>query len=127
METVQRLEGRLASLTVESTDAEADLRRRLAESESQAKVAFALVNKVQNSVLANGKANGRAATSNDVELLVKLCMMEQRCESYCSTMADQQKVIERLTKEKSELADELRGRHEDQDRAQGYGPVRYTG
>lgn len=130
MEAVQRLEGRLASLTTESTDAEADLRRRLVESENQAKVALALVDKVKSKVLANGKANGHsnhsAAATSDAELLLKLCMMEQRCESYCSTMAEQQKTIERLTKEKSELANDLENRRVGEGHELGYGPVRYT-
>lgn len=111
VETVQRLEGRLASLTAESTDAEADLRHKLAESEQQAKAAFALASKLQDKMTAVDEAveqssDSTLASADTAELREEISILKQRCESYRSMMDEQEKLVEKLEEENWKLVND---------------------
>lgn len=114
VEAAQRLSGRLASLTTESTDAEADLKRRLAGSRDLRKAAVARSNKLEEDILAAKKViddlrreigDGKNAElrKKSEELLERLRKVEQHCEGYRSAAVDQQKFIEKLSKENAKL------------------------
>lgn len=114
-EAVQRLEGRLASLTTESTDAEADLKRRLAGSRDQRKAAVARSNKLEVDVLAAKKViddlRREIGEGMNADLLERLRKVEQHCDGYRSAALDQQKLIEKLSKENAKLAGDFGRQH----------------
>ncbi|KAM0701160.1 hypothetical protein Q7P35_011521 [Cladosporium inversicolor] len=116
MEAVKQLEGRLASLTTESTDAEKDLKRQIADAKGQVKAAAARSSKLEGGILAANKTidnlrRHESAAGEKANLLNKLRKVEQHCEGYRSTASDQQKLIEKLSNENMKLVGELGRQH----------------
>ena len=116
VEAVQQLEGRLASLTAESTAIEKDLKRQVADAKSQLKVAAARSSKLEGGILAanttiNGFRRHESAEGEKADLLKKLRRAEQHCEGYRSTATDQQKIIDKLSKENTKLVGDLGRQH----------------
>ena len=116
VEAVKQLEGRLASLTSESTDTEKDLKRQVADAKSQVKAAAARSSMLEGGVTAAKKIiddlrRRESAGDEKADLLNKLRKVEQHYEGYRSTATDQQKLIEKLSKENTKLVGELGRQH----------------
>jgi hypothetical protein len=112
IEAVKQLEGRLASLTTEATDAEINLKRQVAAASGQVKAAAACSSKLEGDILAANKTIDdlrrlESAEGEKADLLNRLRRMEQHCEGYRSTATDQQTLIEKLSKENAKLVGEL--------------------
>ena len=116
VEAVQLLEGRLASLTTESSAIEKDLKRQVEDVKGQLKAAAARSSKLEGEVLAASKTIGdlrrrEPAEGEKADLLNRLRRVEQHCEGYRSTATDQQKIIEKLSKENAKLVGNLGRQH----------------
>jgi hypothetical protein len=114
-ENTRRLENRLSSLTIEYTDTETDLKKRMAGSRDQLKAAVILNKKLQGDMLERSKMfeelrQRKTVEDKDGDLLDKLRKVEHHCEGYRKTTADQQKLIEQLSKENTKLVRDC-GRH----------------
>jgi chromosome segregation ATPase len=112
VEAVEQLEGRLASLTTESMDNEKDLKGQVADVRGQWKAAASRSSKLESEVLADNKTidnlrRRESAGGEKADLLNRLHRVEQHCEGYRSTATDQQKLIEKLSKENAKLVGEL--------------------
>jgi chromosome segregation ATPase len=112
VEAVEQLEGRLASLTTESMDNEEDLKGQVADVRGQWKAAASRSSKLESEVLADNKTidnlrRRESAGGEKADLLNRLHRVEQHCEGYRSTATDQQKLIEKLSKENAKLVGEL--------------------
>jgi hypothetical protein len=112
VEAVEQLERRLASLTTESTDNEKDLKRQVADVKGQLMAATSRSRKLESEVLAANKTidnlrRCESARGEKADLLIRLHRVEQHCEGYRSTATDQQKFIEKLSKENAKLVCEL--------------------
>jgi hypothetical protein len=112
---IRRLEDRLSSLTIEYTDTETDLKKRMAGSRDQLKAAVILNKKLQGDMLERSKMfeelrQRKTVEDKDGDLLDKLRKVEHHCEGYRKTTADQQKLIEQLSKENTKLVRDC-GRH----------------
>jgi len=112
VEAVKELEGRLASLTTESMSAEKDLKRQVKEVKGQLKAAAARSSKLEGDVVSANKTIGdlrrrESAEGGKADLLNRLRKVEQHCEGYRSTATDQQKLIEKLSKENAKLVGDL--------------------
>jgi chromosome segregation ATPase len=109
---VQQLEGRLASLTTQFTKTDKDLKRQVTAAEGHSKAAAARSSKLEGDILA---ANTRISSfrhresteGENADLLKRLRKVEQHCEGYRSTATDQQKIIEKLSKEITKLVGDL--------------------
>lgn len=116
-ETVRKVEGRLTALTTDFSDAEADLKRHLAESKRKLKVTNDELVAFKRLPPPGGKASPigdmelassvNAAKATNADLTVKLHKVEQHCEGYRQVTEEQQKVIERLTKENKKLLSQV--------------------
>jgi hypothetical protein len=109
---VQELERRLASVTTEFMDTEMDLKRQVADVEGQLKTAAARSSKLEGDILAANKTiddlrRHESAEGEKAKLLNRLNRVKQHCESYRSTATDQQKLIEKLSKENARLVGDL--------------------
>jgi hypothetical protein len=116
VEAVQRLEGRLASLTTDSMEVEVDLKRQVADVKDQLKAALTRSRKLEGDVLAHGKMTAEicrreAAEGRNADLLERLRKVEQCCEGYRDTATEQQKIIEKLCKENAKLVNGLGRQH----------------
>lgn len=116
VEAVKQLEGRLASLTSEFTDAKKDLKRQVADAKGQVKAAAARSSKLEGGVTAAKKIiddlrRSESTGGEKADLFNKLRKVEQHCEGYRSTATDQQKLIEKLSKENAKLVGELGRQH----------------
>ena len=116
IEAVQQLEGRLASLTTQFTKSDKDLKRQVADARGQVKAAAARSSKLEGDILAanttiNGFRRRESAEGEKADLLNKLRRVEQHCEGYRSTAIDQQKIIEKLSKENTKLVGNLGRQH----------------
>lgn len=116
VEAVKQLEGRLASLTTEAADGEKDLKRQVADARGQVRVVAARSSKLEGDVLAANKTiddlrRRESAGGEKADLLNKLRKVEQHCEGYRSMATDQQKLIEKLSKENTKLVGELGRQH----------------
>jgi chromosome segregation ATPase len=114
VEAVKELEGRLASLTNESMDNEKDLKGQVADVRGQWKAAASRSSKLESEILAARKTidnlrRREPAGGEKADLLNMLHRVEQHCEGTRSTANDQQKLIEKLSKENAKLAGELGG------------------
>lgn len=109
---VRQLEGRLASLTTGSTEAEADSKRKVAVSQDQLKAAANSKNQLQGKSLIGTNLiedprRRDTVKGNNVDLFDKLRKAEHQCEGYRSVATEQQELIERLWKENTNLLREL--------------------
>lgn len=113
---VQQLEGRLASLTTEFTDTETDLKSQVTDVNRQLKAAATRSSKLEDDILAANKTiddlrRRESAEGEKADILDRLHKVEQHCEGYRCTANDQQKLIEKLSKENAKLVGELGGLH----------------
>lgn len=116
-ETVRKVEGRLTALTTDFSDAEADLKRQLAESKRKLKVTNDELVAFKRLRPPGGKGSPigdmelassvNAAKTTNADLTAKLHKVEQHCEGYRQVTEEQQKVIERLTKENQKLLSQV--------------------
>ncbi|GAB7333856.1 hypothetical protein MBLNU13_g05980t1 [Cladosporium sp. NU13] len=116
VEAVQQLEGRLASLTTESSATEKDLTRQVADAKGQLSAAAARSSKLEGDFFAANKTikdlrRRESVEGEKADLLNKLRRVEQYCEGYRSTATDQQKIIEKMSKENAKLVSDLGRMH----------------
>lgn len=109
---VQQLEGRLALLTTSATETQKDLKRQIADAKGQAEAAAVRSSKLEGEALAASKTiddlrRRESAEGDKADLLKRLRRVEQHCEGYRSTATDQQKIIEKLSKENTKLVGDL--------------------
>lgn len=112
VEAVQQLESRIASLTTESTDAEKVLKHQVSDARGQLKDAATRSSKLEGDLLAANKTidvlrHLESAEGDKADLLNRLRKVEQYCEGYRTTATDQQKIIEKLSKENTKLVGDL--------------------
>lgn len=116
VEAVQQLESRLASLATQFTKTDKELKRQVADAKGQAKAAAARSSKLEGDILAanttiNGFRRREPAEGEKADFLNKLRRVEEHCEGYRSTAIDQQKIIEKLSKENTKLVGNLGRQH----------------
>jgi len=108
VEAVQQLESRIALLTTESMDAEKALKRQISDARGQLKDATTHSSKLEYNLFAANKTidvlrRVESVEGEKADLLNRLRRVEQHCEGYRTTATDQQKIIEKLSKENTKL------------------------
>jgi len=109
---VEEVTGQLKAAAAHSSKLEGDLKRQVEEVAGQLKTAAARSSKLEGDVVSANKTiddlrRRESAEGEKAKLLNRLHKVEQHCEDYRSTATDQQKLIEKLSKENAKLVSDL--------------------